>query len=191
MAMGNLAADTTIFKRKFRWGMEIIPNCSGISKIDEYFVKIAARPNISFEETEINMKNGKMFIPGKATWETITVTLYDIVGQQVQMGIKGIYQWINAVYQFNQVNGLQYSLCMGNALKDYSATINLTLYSGCGDPLEKWKLTDAWPQAVNFGELDYSSSEEVTVELTIRYANVSYDPVCYTLDLPTCCTPCQ
>lgn len=190
MGMGGLAINTTIFKRKFRWGMKIKPNCGG-KQIDEFMVKVAARPNLSLEETEINMKNGKMYIPGKATWESITVTLYDVVGKDdsVKNGIGALYNWITSVYQFNVPDSLRKSLCMGSAVIDYAAEITLNLYNGCGVPLETWTIKDAWPQAVNFGDLDYSSSEEVTVELTIRYADVMYDPVCFQIQ-ECSCTSC-
>jgi hypothetical protein len=188
MGMGVLVSPNTIFKRKFRWGLSVVVGCTG-STIEEHFVKLASRPNISIEETEINMKNGKTWIPGKASWETITVTFYDIVGQEAGQGITPLYEWLAAVYDFQ--NGIQYELKMGAATKDYTGEVTLHMYSGCGDILETWKLLDAWPQAINFGDLDYSSSEEATVELTLRYSNVHYDPVCLTMTNPDCCTPCR
>jgi len=41
--------------------------------------------------------------------------------------------------------------------------------------METWTLGHVWPQAINFGDLDYSSSEEVNVELTLRYSEVRYE----------------
>jgi hypothetical protein len=53
---------------------------------------------------------------------------------------------------------------------DYSATCQLDMFDGCGKSMETWTLSRTWPQAVNFGELDYSSSsEEQTIELTLRF----------------------
>ena len=40
-------------------------------------VKVAARPSITIEETEINYLNDKTWIPKKGTWEAITVTHFD------------------------------------------------------------------------------------------------------------------
>jgi hypothetical protein len=45
----------------------------------------------------------------------------------------------------------------------------LEMYNGCGDVLETWVFENAWPQAVEFGDLDMSSSDVVTCDLTIRY----------------------
>ena len=182
MGMGLLVDSTTIFKRKFRWGMTITPLCTkgNNTSIEEEFVKLASRPNITIEETEINMKNGRTWIPGKASWETITVTFYDVVGEAAGTGIMALYSWLASVYNFTEGiqggprGGNKNVAHMGSARSDYSAVINLRMYSGCGDTLEEWTLKDAWPQAINFGDLDYASSEEATIELTVRYSDVEY-----------------
>jgi hypothetical protein len=193
MGMGSLADPGTIFKRKFRWGLSITPapksQCAW-QNIPEYMVKVAARPNLSIEETEINSKHGKMWIPGKASWETITVTFYDVFpgGSSGGAGIAGLYGWIVSVYDFT--SGIQNNLCMGSATKDYTGVVTLKMYSGCGDVLEIWTLLDAWPQAINWNDLDYSSSEEATIEMTLRYANVTYSSDCL-MTSGGCCTSCQ
>ncbi len=67
---------------------------------------------------------------------------------------------------------------MGSTLRDYEGCGRLVLWDGCGIPLEAWLLRNMWPQSVNFGDLDMASSEEVTVELTLRYSNVEYKSFC-------------
>jgi hypothetical protein len=39
---------------------------------------------------------------------------------------------------------------------------------------ERWKITGLFPHSINFGELCYSTSDEVEVEITWRYANMVY-----------------
>ena len=189
MGLGPLGKDDIIFKRKFRWGLTI-DTCA--NTIDEHLVKLASRPNLSIEETEINMKHAKTWIPGKASWETITVTYYDVVDQELQ----GLYAWLGAVYNFLTPNGIlgnsadkSLNLTMGSKLRDYRGIATLRLYDGCGETVETWKLRDAWPQSVNFGDLDYSSSEEVTIEMTLRYSDVSYVSHC-TRAFQCACTSC-
>jgi hypothetical protein len=63
----------------------------------------------------------------------------------------------------------------------------LTMYDGCGNPLEEWRMKDCWPQAINFGDLDYSQSEECTIEVTLRYSNVKYTNLCGNGFTPRCC----
>jgi hypothetical protein len=189
MGLGLLGGDNVVFKRKFRWGLRI-DTCRG--SVDEELVKLASRPNISIEETEINMKNAKTWIPGKASWETITVTYYDLAGDT---SVLRLYDWLATVYDFT--SGIRGQLNMvdhkgsgqaGNG-SGYAGKATLNLYNGCGGILETWELKDAWPQAINFGDLDYSSSEEVTVELTIRYSDVSYSS-CNGKPNPCACIDC-
>ena len=206
MGLGLLGGPSLVFKRKYRWTLAIDPYCSGLGVIPPNFVKLASRPNLSIEETEINFLNGKMFIPGKGTWETVTVTYYDVGGNGGAAGMGYLYSWLATVYNFtgkatgsvgggssgvNPLNNLQQSSALGNSgTSGYGADATLTLYDGCGAQMEQWVMTGAWPQAVNFGELDYSSSEEVTIELTLRYINAVYTSLCPQLAITPCCNGC-
>lgn len=187
MGLGELAGPDLVFKRKYRWTFEVQPFCG--QAIPAHFVKLASRPNLTVEETEINFLHGKMWIPGKGSWETITVTYYDI-GNGGD-GITGLFSWLATVYNFTDPVGLHQSSKKGSGIGSggYSATGSLTLYDGCGVPMELWQLAHMWPQAINFGELDYSSSEEVTVELTLRYSEVEFTPLCGGSINP-CCAGC-
>jgi hypothetical protein len=179
MGMGALASANAIFKRKYRWTFELNTPCG---RIPETIVKVAARPNINIEETEINYLHGKMWIPGKASWETITVTYYDVVADQ-SSSITNLYNWLSTVYEFHNPERLHQSSKKGGAgaapagigAQGYAGQGVLKLYDGSGVTMETWTLGHVWPQAINFGDLDYSSSEEVNVELTLRYSEVRYE----------------
>lgn len=201
MGFGILAGNDVVFKRKYRWMFSIETDCMG--SIPAQFVKLASRPNLTIEETEINFLHGKMWIPGKGSWETITVTYYDLGGQSVAGGMTALYSWIATVYNFtNNSNGANITKLSQSSKRGtppyglpsmtggYAATGVLDLYDGCGFSMETWTLGHMWPQAVNFGELDFSSSEEVTIELTLRYSEVQYESHCGGGVSP-CCTGCQ
>ena len=184
MGMGKLGGKSLIHKRKFRWLFEIqqlSTDAGSDGTVPPHFVKVASRPNLSIEETEINFLNAKTYIPGKATWETITITFYDVTSDDNI----ALWSWLATVYNFlNPV-----TLEQASKRDNYAGVAVLTLYDGCGAGLERWSMGDAWPQAVNFGELDYSSSEECTIEVTLRYSNVSYFNLCGQQPSSTC-QPC-
>lgn len=191
MGLGLIGGPDIVFKRKYRWTFDIVVPC-GLNQqpvsIGNHVVKLAARPNLSIEETEINFLHGKMWIPGKGTWETITVTYYDIANDNT---LVDLYSWLATVYDFTRSDRLYQSSRKGNlvGIRGYAGYAALTLYDGCGEGLELWELKHVWPQAINFGELDYSSSEEVTVELTLRYAEVDYTNLCGPA-INRCCDGC-
>ena len=178
MGIGRLGDADLVFKRKFRWTLFISTPC-GV--VEESYVKLASRPNISIEETEINFLNAKTWIPGKASWETITVTYYDVGNAN-----EDLWNWLASVYDFTDPINLK----QGGNRASYAGFAELVLFDGCGNRMEEWELDDVWPQAINFGELDYSSSEEVTVELTLRYSSVSYTNYCGAQVNPCLCQGC-
>lgn len=182
MGIGQLGFNNLIFKRKFRYTFELFDICGGQS-VPRHYVKVAARPSLSIEETEVNFLNAKTWIPGKASWETITVTYIDVATAEAAP----LFTWLASVYNFTD----PVQLGMGSTRDDYAATAVVKLWDGCGSLLETWEMRDVWPTAVNFGDLDYSNSEEATIELTLRYSDVTYIPECPAFPINPCCTPCN
>jgi hypothetical protein len=172
MGIGKLGSDTLILKRKYRW-VCYINNCLG-QEIPPYLVKIASRPDLTTEETELNFLNERIWIPGKSYWETITVTFIDAIDPS--SGDSNVYllNWLASIYDFTD------PLCrwQSSRRKDYVGQLGLYLLDGCGNPLELWTIGDAWPTSIKFGELDYTSSDTVDIELTLRYSAVSYQILC-------------
>jgi len=183
MGIGLLGNANLIIKRKFRWTFEVQRSCHGSQQnIPANFVKLASRPNLEIEEQELNYLNAKTWIPGKASWQTISVTYYDVASQ----ANLNLWNWLASVYNFGNIVTLE----MGSQRQDYAGVGLLIMYDGCGTPLEQWTLTDLWPTGINFGELDYASSEEATIELTLRYSNAQYQSFCPAFIPSSCCSPC-
>ena len=187
----GLGDPNVVFKRKFRWTMEVSGGVGACAfYVPAYFVKVAARPNLSFEETEINFLNDKKYIPGKVTWESITVTYIDVGGSLSGTGAGGnlgLYTWLTNVFDFTSPTRKY----MNSTSIGYTGVVTLKLWDGCGSQLENWCLLDAWPQSINFGELDYSSSDTVDIELTLRYSQVSFQHNCPVWNHTPCCVGCS
>lgn len=182
MGINRLGDPSIVFKRKFRWTFAVRPKC-GTGEIDPWFVKVASRPNLSIDETELNFLNEKMWIPGKVTYETMTVTYIDVAPKEPSSA--NLYKWLGAVYQFWNPNRK-----MGTNVNQYGAEAILMLYDGCGKPIERWDFEDMWPQAINFGDLDMSSSDTVDIELTLRYSKFKYTALCGNVGFVECCAGC-
>jgi hypothetical protein len=179
MGLGLLGTADNIFKRKFRWTMEFLGICGSSTKIAPSFVKAANRPSLTIEETEINYLNGKMWIPGKGTPDTTQVTYYDIASSQGGDVVAGLFTWLATVYNFTDPIGLSQSSKQSSAtvLGGYTAREGvLNMLDGCGNTIDKFIYLDCWPTQINFGELDYSSNDECTIDVTLRYRNFQYIP---------------
>jgi len=168
--------------RKFRWTCEAdFPG----GKTKPIYVKVNARPNLNIEEVEKNFLDAKAWIPGKQEWEQLTTTYFDV--QQDEM--IDLYKIIASVYDFADPNykpGDPIDVSKAGTIKlrllvpDYScpncgkSTWGMALSCSAMKPIEEWTLTECWPMSINFGELDYSSSDELTVEITWRYKSAVY-----------------
>lgn len=177
----GIGAPGTVLKRKHRWSLEVQMNFGGLG-IDAFWVKSASRPKINIEETEINFLNDKAYIPGKAVWEPITVTFLD----SNRGGAGQVLSWITAIYDFSRITSKK----MNSKVENYTATVTLKLYDGCGSPMETWTLFDAWPNNADFGELDYSNAEPADISVQLRYSQVKYNSNCGPALVPSSCRNC-
>ena len=184
MGIGQLGLNNQVFKRKFRWTLQFTNICGGgTTPIPPYYVKVASRPSIDIEEEEINYLNAVDWIPGKGRWDTMEVTYLDVAST----AIAPLYSWLASVYNFTS----PITLKQGSARSDYTGTGLLTLYDGCGQPLEKWTMQNMWPKAINWGDLAYEDSGICDITITFRYSAVSYLPICPSFPITNCCTPCN
>jgi hypothetical protein len=146
-------------------------------------VKVAARPNLEIEETEINFLNAKTWIPGKASWQTMSVTYLDVATADAAP----LYTWLASVYNFTN----PITLSQGSRRSDYTATAILRMFDGCGQLIDTWIMKDVWPTGIDFGDVDYASSDICEIALTLRYSNVQYASSCPVFAINPCCTPCN
>lgn len=182
MGIGLLGDPDVTMKRKYRW-LFSISVCNG-GTVPPHYVRTAARPSVSIEETEINFLNEKTWVPGKAAWDEITITYLDVAVANGDGNI-ALWSWLATVYDYT-------SACrhMASKRSDYSGTGTLVLYDGCGNPLEQWIMADMWPKNIKFGDLAYDSNDFVEIELTCRYSQVTYTNMCGPQPNPCPCTGC-
>jgi hypothetical protein len=168
MGIGRLGAPDIIIKRKFRWTFEI---STPAGTVPRHYVKVAARPQLDIDELEINYLNGVTWIPGKGKWQPLSVTYIDVAGADMSP----LYSWLARVYDFSQQNPTDHLPQSEKA--GWNGTATLTMLDGCGTEIDRFILRSCWPQSINFGDLDYSDSAEATIELSLRYSEVSYQSV--------------
>ena len=138
-------------KMKNRYVMEI-------DSIPSYLVKAANRHTIQFETISLDHINVKRKLQGKADWQDITITLYDPI---VPSAAQKVMDWIRLGHE---------SITGRRGYADfYKKDITFYLLGPVGDKIEQWTLKGAFIQQANFGELDFSSNEVATIELTLSY----------------------
>jgi len=144
----------TIFKRKYRW---------------------------TFEADFKDVNTGPIFVGLDKTttditqpFKSFTTTYYSV---SINEGADKLYKLIALYYDFGSI-AFSESKSSKEVMEKTAGNLGkgtLILHDGCGQPLEQWKFTDLWPQSVNFGELCYSSTDEVNIEVTWRFLDMAYE----------------
>ena len=124
------------------------------------------RPTATFEEITIDLYNSKMYLAGKASWETITINLRDDAGGQVQRLVgEQLQKQMDFMEQASASSGIDYKFVTKCEILDGG--------NGLSTPtvLETWEMYGCFLTSANYGDLNYGTSEPVTIALTMRYDN--------------------
>lgn len=146
-----MLASTYEPKRKFRWIMEI-------DGIDAFTLKTGGRPQVTFEETQIDYINTKRYVAGKSSFSPLNITLQDPIAPSAATKAMN---WVRLCYE--SITGR-----MGYA-SFYKKDFVIKVLDPQGAVIERWDVKGAWCQDVNFGDLDMASSDVLEVNLVIRY----------------------
>lgn len=130
------------------------------------------RPSVTFDEIPIEIYNSRMYLTGKHTWEMLTVNLRDdasgevakLVGEQLQ-------KQLDFVEQASAASGIDYKFLTRCEILDGG--------NGAVDPvvLETWECYGCYLNSVNYNDLNYGTSEPVTMTLQIRFDNAVQTPL--------------
>ena len=150
----QMIADTFEPKMKNRYYMEMTS-----VGIPAYMVKAANRPEIQFETVKIDHINVYRKLKGKGEWQDLQITLYDPV---VPSAAQLVMEWVRLSHE--SITGRD-----GYA-EFYKKDITFYMLGPVGDKVEQWTLKGAFISRANFGELDFSNTNEpATIELTLTY----------------------
>src|ERR1035437_8274110 len=105
MDIGRLGSETAVFKRRFRWLFHLsdLGNVGGAGSSDPgaivtssgntgHIAKLAARPSMTFNEQEVRHVIETVFLPAKAQWNPIEITVFDVNSESY------MYQWLKLFY---------------------------------------------------------------------------------------------
>lgn len=183
MGIGLLGGANLMVKKQFQFTFEVFNICGNPQRrIPESFVQTAGNPHFTMEEIQIDFLNARTWIPGKGSWETISVTYLDVAARENLE----LWNWLASVYNFQD----RVNLKMGSARRDYAAIGTIVRYNGCGEAVDQFTLYDLWPTDVDWGENDMAGNELQKITLTLRYGGVDYKSFCPEFVPQGCCTPC-
>ena len=131
-----------------------------------------SRPNVTFAEIPLQIYNSTIKLAGKHTWSDMSINVRDdasnsvsrLVGQQLQ-------KQMDFVEQASAATG-----------QDYKFQTNIEILDGGNGTaapivLETWELYGCYLKTANYNNLNYGTSEAVTIALSIAYDNAIQSPI--------------
>jgi hypothetical protein len=131
-----------------------------------------SRPSLDFNEVALHRYNSVAYVAGKHSFGDLSLTVEDdvtssasaVIQEQLQrqqwlIGVEG--QWLATAGEGSLYKFVTY----------------LDQLDGNDQVIERWVYEGCWIKSSNYGELDYSSSDQVTISLTIRFDHVRQDIV--------------
>lgn len=125
------------------------------------YAKSLDLPSVSFEEAEIEGASIKYKVATKATFEPVTLTMYDVIGMH-----KIFDNWQKLIW--TPQAGIQ-------PANKYVGEPRFSLLDGAGNVLRTYTLINAYPKSVTHSELSYQSSELKLLKIVYSYGWMELD----------------
>ena len=124
------------------------------------------RPSVQFDDITLNVYNSRIYLPGKHTWQPITINVRDDASGSVS---RAIGQQMQKQFDFVE----QASAATGQDFKFQTNIQILDGGNGTAEPvvLENWELYGCYLQQTNYQTLNYATSEAVSIAMTIKFDN--------------------
>lgn len=157
-------------KAKNRWRVSftglggVSGSSAGVPNDLSLQVITATRPSLSYEEITLDRYNSRIYVAGKHTFEPSTLTVEDDVTNRATHAIQTQLEM-----QQRLIGATGPWLNSAPTAFSYKFGMVLEMLDGNEAVVEAWKYEGCFIQAVNWGDLDYSTGEKVTIDLTVRF----------------------
>jgi hypothetical protein len=130
-------------------------------------VQDVTRPKVNFEEIMLDVYNSKVYLAGKPSFETLTLTLRDDASGEVQ---KLVGQQVQKQFDFMEQSSARSGI-------DYKFTTRVEVLDGgngnyASNVLETINMYGCILMNADYGDMNYGTNEAATVALTIRFDNM-------------------
>ena len=164
-------ADSAEPKRKFRFILTV--QKQGVPTIEKWLITKVTRPSFQVSGNPIKYLNHTFNFPGTVEWMDVSFTMVDAVSDNKTASTK---DGSAIIMQMLNKSGYRIPGDGSKIISKESAIINMTIETidSSGDVLDAWKLHNAWISQATFGDLDYSSDEIVSIDVTVKYDYATY-----------------
>lgn len=167
-------ANGTLLMPKLQYRFRVLFLNFGLTDAQELTRQVVdlARPNVQFAKITLPVYNSTVYMAGKHTWQPMTINIRDdasglvsrAVGEQLQKQLD-FYEQASAA-----------------SASDYKFSMTIDMLDGGNGRdqpviLEQWQLYGCYLESVNYNALNYATSEDIKIALTIQFDNaIQTDP---------------
>lgn len=175
LASDQSATDQGLLMPKLKYRFRAIFENFGVSTPRTELTKQVidfTRPSVTFDEMPIEIYNSRLYLAGKHTWEMVTVNLRDDAsGQVARLVGEQLQKQMDFVEMASAASGIDYKFITKCEILDGG--------NGVSEPrvLETWELYGCYLNNVNYNDLNYGTSEPVTIQMQIRFDNALQTPL--------------
>ena len=111
--------------------------------------------------------DNRFYFPGRVTWNEVSMTLVDPISVDAVTQTNKILEDMGYAVKANDTNKV--TMSKKKAANGPLPAVVISVLNADGKPIEVWTLRNAFLKSAKFGDLDYSSDDLRTVEMTVRY----------------------
>tara|TARA_Y100000296_G_C5100216_1_gene219545 strand:- start:349 stop:900 length:552 start_codon:yes stop_codon:yes gene_type:complete len=149
----------------------------GDNGTSQIYARKVNKPAFEIGQSEHKFLGQTYYFPGAVTWNDVSATLVNAATPDFDAILQALLR-AGGYVDPNDISGT------GNV--DNGATLNkidavealgsVRIYEldGDGNNLGHYELNNAWVKAISYGDLDYSSEDLLTVDITFRYDWATY-----------------
>jgi hypothetical protein len=171
LASDQSASTQGLLMPKLRYRFRVMFENIGVSKPTTELTKQVVsftRPNLTFEEIALPIYNSTLKLAGRHTWADVTCEIRDdasgnvskLIGEQMQ-------KQMDFLEMSSAASGIDYKFLTRFEILDGGNGVNEPVV------LESWELYGCYLKGADYGAMNYSTNEAVTISLTIAYDNAN------------------
>lgn len=129
------------------------------------------RPSVDFAPFKLDVYNSVVWLQGKPTWGDTNVNLRDDAGGNIARLVgEQIQKQFDFAEQSSAASGIDYKFLLRYEVLDGG--------NGANTPnvLETWELYGCQLSSVDYGDMNYATSDAATIALTIKFDNAVQTP---------------
>ena len=161
-------------KRAFRWLLYLPTNAFGSPAIETYAVTNVKKPSMTITETPVKYIAHTFKYPGRLTWTDVTCTLIDPISPDTSGILTKVLQSSGYKLPENE-EAARFAFSKKNSVNALNNPRLVQLDGGDVErdiaprEVEEWTLFNAWVSSIDYGQLDYTNENLVTISVTIKY----------------------